>query len=31
MIDFVEKNEEEVVEMLNTGFKIFSDGIELNY
>ena len=31
MIDFVEKNEEEVTEMLNTGFKIFSDGIELNY
>ena len=31
MIDFVEKNEEEVVEMLNTGFKIFSDGIKLNY
>lgn len=31
MIEFVEKNEEEVTEMLNTGFKIFSDGIELNY
>ena len=31
MIEFVEKNEEEVTEMLNAGFKIFSDGIELNY
>ena len=31
MIEFVEKNEEEVTEMLNTGFKIFNDGIELNY